>query len=163
MFNAPNARNTYAEQLETPKPMSRVLAPFLKRFAPASATCETLILGMATIAMADGRATDDELGLVRMAANRLGLSPADANRLLEAAGRSDKAETPDSQRAAHLATLGLDASATPKQISKAYKRLIAKHSPNRLLLLGMPDAERARVDVLKAQLDEAFAALSDAP
>ena len=161
MFNAPNARKLYAEQLETPRPMSRVLAAFLKRFDRASAACETLILGMATIAMADGRPTDDELGLVRMAASRLGLTPADANRLLDAAGGG--AEAPDKQRAAHLATLGLDAGATSKQISKAYKRLIAKHAPNRLLLLGMPDAERSRIDVLKAQLDTAFAALSDAP
>ncbi len=86
MFNAPNARKLYAAQLEAPRPMSRVMAAFLKRFAPASAACETLILGMATIAMADGRPTKDELGLVRMAASQLGLSPADADRLLDAAG-----------------------------------------------------------------------------
>jgi len=75
LFNAPNARKLYASQLEAPKPMSRVIGAFLKRFAPASAACETLILGMATIAMADGRPTKDELGLVRMAASLLGFKP----------------------------------------------------------------------------------------
>jgi len=83
--------------------------------------------------------------------------------LLDAAGIGDRADARNRQRSTHLATLGLDTTATPKQISRAYKRLIAKHAPNRLLLLGMPDAEHARIDVLKAQLDEAYAALSDAP
>lgn len=158
-FNAPNARKLYAEQLATPKPMSRVLAPFRERFAPASPPCETLILGMATIAAADGSPTPDELGLVRMAASLLGLSPADTNRLLDAAGIGDGAAQRRRARAGHLATLGLPIDASEKQITRAYRRLSSKYAPKQLLLLAIPDAERTRAETLKAQLDTAYQAL----
>jgi len=161
-FNAPNARKLYASQLEAPRPMSRVLAPFRKRFAPASPPCETLILGMATIAVADGAPTPDELGLVRMAASLLGLTPADTERLLDAAGIGETAEQRREQREANLATLGLSLDATDKQITRAYRRLSSKYAPKRLLLLAIPDAERERAEQLKAQLDNAFEALVSA-
>lgn len=159
VFNAPNARGLYAAQLQTPQPMSRVLGAFTKRFAPASSPCETLILGMATIAAADGQPTKDELGMVRMAASLLGLTPADSTRLLEAAGIGEAAERRRAVRDTHLATLGLSADATAKQIRRAYKRLSAKYAPNKLLLLAIPDAERTRANTLKAQLDQAYEAL----
>ncbi|MEO9971961.1 MAG: TerB family tellurite resistance protein [Hyphomonadaceae bacterium] len=159
-FNAPNARKLYAQQLQTPKPMSRVLAPFKRHYPPASPPCETLILGMATIAAADETASKDELGLIRMAASLLGLSLADTDRLLDAAGIGDAADARRETRAKHLAVLGLGEDATEKQIKKAYKRLASKYAPKKLLLLALPDAERARADLLKAQLDAAYEALT---
>lgn len=158
-FNAPHAKSLYADQLENPKPMSRVLGPFKKQFAPASPPCETLILGMATIAIADGRATKSELGLVRMAASQLGITPAHAERLITTAGIGVASEQSCASRQSALDMLGLNAEASPKQITRAYKRQAAKYAPDRLLLLAIPDAERARIETLKAQLDEAYSLL----
>ena len=163
VFNAPNARRLYTEQVERPQPMSRILAPFKKRFAPASPLCETLILGMATIAVADNTTTNRELGLIRMAASQLGLTPSDTARLMDAAGIGDAAEKRRDVRAANLATLGLAPGATPKQIKRAYKRLSAKYAPKRLLLDAMPDAEQSRIASLKARLDDAYTALRANP
>lgn len=161
-FNAPNARKLYKQQLQAPKPMSRVLGPFRRRFAPASPPCETLIFGMASIAASDGTISKDELGLIRMAASLLGLSLADSDRLLDAAGIGEAAEQRREAREAHLTVLGLGPDASQKQIKKAYKRLASKYAPKRLLLLALPDAERARANTLKAQLDTSYEALKSA-
>jgi len=162
VFNAPNAKHLYREQVERPRPMSRILTPFKKQFAPASPLCETLIYGMASIALADGRTTSRELGLIKMAASLLGLRPSDTARLMGAAGIGGAPRTQET-RAAHLATLGLQASATPKQIKRAYKRLSTKYTPKKLLLEALPDAERGRTATLKAQLDQAYAWLKANP
>lgn len=163
VFNAPNARSLYKAQLEQPRPMSRILAPFKKRFAPASPLCETLILGMATIANADDNTTHRELGLIRMAASQLGLTLADTDRLLDAAGIGEAANARRDARAASLAALGLNADATPKQIKRAYKRLSAKYAPTKLLHDAMPDAEHARITLLQTRLDAAYQALTHRP
>jgi|GEM_PF-2397766 len=162
VFNAPNARRLYEAQINQPRPMSRILGPFKKRFAPASPPCQTLILGMATITIADENATERELGLVRMAASQLGLSPVDTNRILEAAGIGETGEQRRKARMAHLATLGLTAGASPQQITRAYKRLSAKFAPKKLLLTALPDAEHNRITILKAQLDHAYQQLQSA-
>lgn len=159
VFNAPNAKKLYADQLQTPRAMTRILRPFKRRFAPASSACETLIFGMATIAVADQKTTASELGLVRMAAAELGLSPSDTNRLLKAAGVGQTAAEHRQTRVAHLSTLGLKANASPKQIAHAHARLSSKYAPKRLLLLALPDAERQRVETLRTQIDSAYEAL----
>lgn len=160
-FNAPNVLRLYAEQIDHPQPMSRILAPFKKRFAPASPPCETLILGMSTIAAADQHTTDRELGLIRMAASQLGLKPSDTARLMDAAGIGDAADKRRTAYAANLAIFGLSGSPTPKQIKRAYKRLSAKYTPKQLLIAAIPDAERSRIASLKSQLDHAYEALTD--
>jgi hypothetical protein len=116
---------------------------------------------MATIAIADKTTTSRELGLIRMAASQLGLTPSDTARLMEAAGIEDTSKTHCNVREANLATLGLPAEATSKQITRTYKRLSAKYSSKKLLLEAMPDAEHRRIISLRAQLDQAYDALID--
>lgn len=159
IFNVPNARGLYRAQIEQPVPMSGILRPFLKKFDPGCSACETLVLGMASVAIADDQAGAGELGLIRMTASKLGLTPADTTRILASAGIGEAAENHRASRAQHLATLGLPSDATDKQAHKAWKRLSARYAPARLILLAVPEAEKARIDQLRAEIDTAFTML----
>ncbi|MEL7130209.1 MAG: TerB family tellurite resistance protein [Pseudomonadota bacterium] len=151
------ARRLYDQQIRAPKPMSSVLRPFVRRFGPGSAVAETLIFTMAKVAAADGVNTASELGLVRMAAATLGLSAADADRVIATAEVGRAPDGVDACRIYHLAMLGLAGDADRPDIEAAWRRLDARYAPIALAQSDLPTEEMETADALHQTLDASYA------
>lgn len=81
----PQTDAVYQDQLSNPQKMSAIIAPFVSRYGQASPGGETIVFGMCCIGMAHGM-TPSELGVIHIAADKLGFKPAAVSRILMSAG-----------------------------------------------------------------------------
>lgn len=173
----PEADSVYIRQLEGRRPMSVVIKPFLASYGKASAVSETLIFGMTSVAMSDGQVVPAELGLIRMAADMLGLTPAHTKRILMFAGYFGQQQnardsqgnassasykhSSQSERERHLATLGLEAGADKAQIRKAWRKLASKYHPDKLVSQNLPPQELEKAEDMMQTINAAYDWLKD--
>ena len=168
----PEADSLYIRQLEERRPMSAVIKPFLDSYGKASTVSETLIFGMTSVAMSDGQVVPAELGLIRMAADMLGITPAHTKRILMFAGyfgeqqntRSHQSQssgtsykhTSQSERDRHLATLGLERGADKAEIRKAWRKLASKYHPDKLVSQNLPPQELEKAEDMMQAINAAY-------
>lgn len=172
----PDAKTIYDSQLQRPEGLSVVIRPFLKAYGHGSAIAETLVFGMTCVALADGVMSAAELGVIRMAADLLGLPPRDTSRILMSAGylgahqrrrtssgtgqRSQSAHNrtsqPLSERERYLQTLGLQSGADANTIRKAWRNLARKYHPDKLVSQNLPPEEMERAETMMQSINEAY-------
>jgi len=173
----PEADSLYIRQLEERRPMSAVIKPFLASYGKASTVSETLIFGMTSVAMSDGQVVPAELGLIRMAAEMLGITPAHTKRILMFAGyfgeqkntRSQQSQSSgasykysaQSERERHLATLGLERGADKAEIRKAWRKLASKYHPDKLVSQNLPPQELEKAEDMMQAINAAYDWLKD--
>lgn len=169
----------YQAQLETPQKLTDILAPYLQTYGPKSPTGETLLFGMTSVAMADGRMSESELGIIRQAGQMLGFEASATNRIMMLAGyfgantdagpqhrktayQASRAPSgTGTQRDLHLRTLGLPTTANKETIRKAWRKLAAKHHPDTLASQNLPATEIERAEDKMLAINEAYNWLKD--
>lgn len=186
----PDAAALYQRQMQHPQSVSAIVRPFVRAFGAGGGSAETLIFGMAQIAMADGAITTSELDVIRLAARRLGVKPYDTTRILASAGfgdhpgprgagadrkqqyqgrhhhrqdwkdRAGQARAQYTERERHLATLGLGAHASDQDIHKAWRRMAAKYHPDKLSGRDLPPAEMKKAERLMQDINAAYEAVN---
>ena len=180
----PEARAIYRTQFSSPERMPDILKALTETFEPGSAICETFLIGMCQIAMADGVAHRRELSLIRLAGEQLGIGSFDVARIMMAAGllerkpedyfrafhedervrsgsgaKSRGASRPRagmSAREKSLAVLGLDGGASPADIKSAYRALARKYHPDKLMARGLPEDELERAQAMMVAVNQAY-------
>jgi DnaJ like chaperone protein len=128
---------------------------------------QMLLLFLFSTAMADQEISTAEMALLRHVAGRLGLDTHDFERLLAmfraqegfAPGRPPRAEAPlaDAYRA-----LGVNESASDREVKTAYRRLMKQYHPDKLIAEGLPE-EMVQVATERAQeIQAAYARIKEA-
>ena len=117
-----------------------------------------------TAVAADGRVHPAEHVMLVRIARGLGLSAADIARIeamLRAggggygAGRAREADVPGRLEAAY-ATLGVAASATDAELTKAYRRLMSQNHPDKLAAKGLPESMREIAEERTREISAAY-------
>lgn len=177
------AGGMYQAQLQNPERLRQILSPFLRTFGHGSAVADTLIFGMAKVAQADGQLDFSELGLIRMAAQRLGLSSHDSQRIMASAGLfgesrfdsnsrgksksktdpKDHRRAPLTERERYLQTLRLKPGASTSAIRSAWRKLAAKYHPDKLYSQNLPEAETEKAEQIMQEINQAYDWLKDNP
>ena len=165
--------------------MSAVIAPFVARYGRGSAVAETLIYGMSSMAMSDGKVVPSELMSIMAAAGMLGIGPAHTRRILMHAGyfgeqqqaynsqsQSSKSDGSSrtyhrsaslNERERHLQTLGLTQGADKAQIRKAWRKLASKYHPDKLVSQSLPPQELERANDMMQSINAAYDWLKSNP
>lgn len=189
--NCPQADDIYQRQLADPVRISAIIEPYITAYGEKSALSETLIFGMSCIAMADSTMGPSELGLIRMTADRLGIKPQHATRILMSAGyfgaasntgssdRSTRSQGADqgqsnhqqngytytdsdtAARARHTATLGLSTGADQTKIRKTWRKLASKYHPDKLISQNLPPEDIEQAETKMQAINEAYDWLKD--
>lgn len=169
----PDAARIFNEALHISLTLDEVLAPFAMEFEAAAELKESFLIGMLSVALADGIFAQSEYHLIQRAALHLGLSKADFERLLATVGISHAEFGPSgkksgsnppnqsrtSHRTTHLRILGLDDNADQQAIRVAYRTLVRRYHPDILKGQGMPDAEIAKAQTILVKINLAYEAL----
>jgi DnaJ like chaperone protein len=125
---------------------------------------EVILYALLAIINADGHIDQSERAFFHSVAGHLGLSPDEANAIIrEAPGqRGPRSNGPASAAPAPARSdydiLGLDPSATPEQIKKAYRELARKYHPDRVSHLGPEFKELAEKRM--SEINGAYARLN---
>ncbi len=164
----PRAKQLYQAQIQTPEKLKQILSPFLQVFGHGSAVADTLIFGMSKVALSDRRLDFSELGLIRKAAQCLGVPSKDTQRIMASAGlfrdrafdqdahQKSKPKAPLTERERHLQTLQLKAGADASTIRTAWRKLAAKYHPDKLYSQNLPDAEIEKAERMMQDINEAY-------
>jgi len=111
---------------------------------------------------ADGRVDPAEHAMLVRIARRLGLSEADVSQLealLRAAtgGPSAPGGAPPKDRLADAyAALGINPTASPAEVKRAYRKLISQNHPDKLAARGLPESMRAVAEERSRELNSAY-------
>ena len=181
----PQTDNLYAKQLDEPLSMRAVITPFVTRYGRGSAVAETLIFGMSSVAMSDGKIAPSELMSIMGAAGMLGIGPAHTRRLLMHAGyfgeqehtynnQSSSSNSDGSsktyhrtagldERGRHLQTLGLTRGASKAQIRKVWRKLASQYHPDKLVSQNLPPQELERANDMMQSINAAYDWLKNNP
>lgn len=170
----PYAARLFNEELEHRSRLSDILGPFNKAFSDADEVKEGFLLGMLSVALADGEFHKSEFALLRDAAKFLKLSDSAFRRIFETAGvdpdsfNRDEASSSGSKeseqnrtttRDKHLMLLGLSSGATSEEIKNVYKILVKKYHPDVLRGQGMPEEEIEKSEKILQQINIAYDSL----
>lgn len=175
------AARIFNEALHASLTLDSVLGPFAKEFEGAGELKESFLLGMLSVALADGFFDRREFELIRRSAIRLGMTEAAFERILatsglsgaefgtadggsrSGAGSSQRGGSASSRRILHLRILGLDDGADKQDMGVAYRALVRRYHPDILMGQGMPVDEIAKAQAILVQINLAYEALmSDA-
>jgi len=179
--NCPKAREIYQKALDAPKPLSDLLKPFLTAYGKNATNSEPLIFGMTCVALADGEMTPSELGIINLAAEALGISAVRAKRVIMSAGyfgedtggtrqsgtygssnqkessnRYSSRSASKSEKELHLETLGLTAAANQNEIRSAWRKLVSKYHPDKLVSQGLSSEEMDEAEDKIQAINEAY-------
>lgn len=164
----PSAARIFNEALHAKASVARILGIFAKEFTDASEIKEAFLVGMLSVALADGVFDRREYELIQSAARYLGLSTAAFDRILATAGLSgsdfgsgrtnekQRQSTSQSPRLIRLRLLGLVEGAEQHAIGVAYRTLVKRYHPDVLRGQGMPQAEIAKAEAILVQINLAY-------
>lgn len=168
------AARIFNEELETRSRLSDILGTFNKAFSEADEVKEGFLLGMLSVALADGEFHKTEFDLLNDAAQFLELSDTAFRRIFQTAGidpdmfstdqtsssgSRESRKTQTSTRDIHLMILGLSTDATAEEIKKIYKLLVKKFHPDVLRGKGMPEEEIEKSEKILQKINDAYDAL----
>ncbi len=174
----PNARGLYQQQFRKPEPIKSIARHFVKAYGKGSAACETLVLGICELAMADGSMHVEEFQRISEISAALGVNVRETTRILYAAGYQGDVSTErptaargrfgrkgggapvapraQTERGKHLAILGLGPSADMAQVRKSHRALARKHHPDKLISQNLPADEMAKAEAMMQTINEAY-------
>lgn len=163
----PDAARLFNEELRVQSPVETILSEFAEVFADAIELRETFLVGMCTVALADGNLDDGELRKLRLAASVLRLGEGSLARAFLAAGfdfdafmRANQPGAGSAQKsdrnALELQVIGLKSGATPDQIRTAYRELVKRYHPDRLRGQGLPENEIAKSEAILQRINVAY-------
>lgn len=173
-----DAKKIYLQQVQSPETLKEIIRPFLRAFGSKSSHAETLIYGMAKIALADEQSDPKEVALIWEAAKALRVPTTDAIRILSTAGilvngqdgtadstwdtnfRNALRGQPLTVKEQHLAMLGLRANASRQEIRKAWRKLAAKYHPDKLAGRKLPPDELEKAEEMMKKINAAYDWLS---
>lgn len=175
------AARVFNDALHAPLTLDSILGPFAKEFEGADELKESFLLGMVSVALADGVFDRSEFDLIHRASIRLGMPKGAFERILATAGLSDGAFRESyedrrseagggprggprsGRRSSYLRVLGLDDDADKQDVGVAYRSLVRRYHPDVLMGQGMPVDEIAKAQAILVQINLAYEALmSDA-
>ena len=163
----PDAARVFNEELSVQSSVETILSEFSQVFADAAELRESFLVGMCSVALADGHLHDGELRKLRLAASVLRLGEQSLSRAFLAAGfdfsafmrdnRSGVGSTSRSDRnTRELQVLGLKPEATSDQIRAAYRELVKRYHPDRLRGQGLPENEIAKSEAILQRINVAY-------
>lgn len=163
----PDAARVFNEELQAQSSVEAILSEFLELFKDAFEIRETFLVGMCTVALADGILDDGEVQKLRLAASVLGLGEGSLTRAFLAAGfdldafmRAGQAGAGPAQGSGRdvveLQVIGLSADATPDQIRAAYRELVKRYHPDRLRGQGLPENEVEKSEAILQRINVAY-------
>jgi DnaJ like chaperone protein len=172
----PDAPRIFNEQLARRESVSGVLRGFATEFSNAPELKESFLVGMFSVALANGELHAGELRLIREAAAALGLDAAALARVMAAAGLEDDpggargaranegwrrghSKSGTGARAWHLRILGLGSAASQAEITQAYRAMVRRYHPDVLRGQGLPDDEIAKAQAILVRINSAYEAL----
>lgn len=169
----PDAARIFNESLQISFTPDSVLGPFANEFEDAAELKESFLVGMLSVALADGVFDLREFELIQSAALQLGMTKAAFARTLFASGLSGvEFDTPfeynsswggdrsgSNRRNSHLKILGLDDDADRQAIIIAYRALVRRYHPDVLMGQGMPVDEIEKAQAILVQINLAYKAL----
>jgi DnaJ like chaperone protein len=167
------AARVFNEALEASLTIESVLGPFADEFEDSAELKESFLVGMLSVALADGVFDPREFALIQQAIHRLSLSQSAFERILAAAGLSDrdgqgssssgfdplKSKPSNSHRVMKLRILGLEDGADRAAISTAYRLLVRRYHPDVLRGQGMPQDEISKAESILVQVNLAYEVL----
>lgn len=133
----------FKEGAQTDFNLDGTLQAFLTDCGRSPNLIRLLLVYLINVALADGRFDDSEERVLRRAAQRLGVSGAEFERLIEMIRAQDsfrpgRPAGPDKLATAYQA-LGVAPDASNSDIKKAYRRLMSEYHPDKLIGQGVPD------------------------
>ena len=170
----PDAAKIFNEQLKSPRPPKLILQKFNSVFADAEEIRESLLVGLLTVALADGIFHSAEKHAMEVLGSLLGFQKNTLIRLYAAVGldyedvlgkgqdgarsRAKAAEETnhDALRLRHLEILGLTLDATEAEIKSGYRRLVKKYHPDILRSQGLPENEMRHAQRVLGQVIESY-------
>ena len=166
-----NAAKIFNEQLYKKDTVSNVLSDFAREFDDANELKESFLLGMISVAYADGKFDKNEYTLLVEAARILDMDEATLARIAAVTGvyisfdsrddpfdeeKKNKHTQYSSEREHHLKILGLDKDATLSEIKIAYRILVKKYHPDLLSGQGMPESEIEKANQILKKINQAY-------
>ncbi len=122
------------------------VSAFMQACGPVKPLHHTLLLYLASLALADGSVADRERDFLHRVARLLGFGTAQVDQLLRMVQAQDHfhgaggftAQPGTSLEDAYTA-LGVGQDATDRELKQAYRRLMSEHHPDKLIARGVPE------------------------
>lgn len=153
----PQAAQLLNETLRSRPSVEAVIAPFKTAFTDAPQVCETLLVGMLSVALADGVLHSGELQVLRRIASALAISEAETKRIFASVGVDFAPETVgQSEKDRLMAVLGLNAQASYPEVVAAWRALIRRYHPDILRGQGIPEHEIMHSERLLVEINVAY-------
>jgi len=163
----PDAARIFNEELRVQSSVGTILSEFSEVFDDAVELRETFLVGMCTVALADGNLDDGELRKLRLAASVLRLGEESLARAFLTAGfdldafmRANQpgagSEQTSDRNTVELQVIGLKLGATPDEIRMAYRELVKRYHPDRLRGQGLPENEVAKSEAILQRINLAY-------
>ncbi len=173
------AINCFRQGKEDEVSVDQVVAQFRRATQRRKHLILPLLETLLETAMADGDISDAEQELLTRIAAGLGIPEAQFRQILSmvmarqqyggaavGAGAGAGGRSPGGQRQPPLShaykVLGVDESASNSEIKKAYRRLMSKHHPDKLMAEGLPEDVVKRATDKTAEIRRAFEQLKEA-
>ncbi|MGB0378963.1 MAG: co-chaperone DjlA [Luminiphilus sp.] len=131
----------------------------------------TLLMFLASMALADGRLDGEERGALHIIAKQLGLPIPEVDRLLVmlsaqsrfhgGSGYQANQRSPETQLQDAYAALGLSESATDSDVKKTYRRLMSENHPDKLMAKGVPDEMLKLATERSQEISTAYEVIKD--
>ena len=152
----PDAAQILNEALRSRPSVEAVINPFKEAFNDAPQVCESFLVGMLSVALADGVLHDGELSILRRVSALLGISDVEFKRIFASVGVdiSDSAKS-SSERDRLLAVLGLGAKASYADVLSAWRALVRRYHPDILRGQCLPEDEIRHAERLLAEINVA--------
>ncbi|NRA42191.1 MAG: co-chaperone DjlA [Pseudomonadales bacterium] len=122
--------------------VDQCLAEFKQHCGQTKSLNQALLSYLIVLAMADGVLDQAEQALLIHVAQQLGFSQQEFNQLMAMIGAQNQFAGDNAQQAPieqAYAALGVSENATDKEVKRAYRKLISKYHPDKLMGQGLPE------------------------
>lgn len=136
------------------------VAAFVRNCAPQRLIKQTLLLFLISLAQAEqGIAPSEHAALVRIA-RLMGMAPEQLEELLRMANAQENFHQQRAQSATSIddayAALGIDGSASDKEVKRAYRKRMSENHPDKLIAKGVPEEMIKLATVRSQEIQSAY-------